>query len=193
MQQGRVTLDADFNEQASILLHYMRALARDLIGPYAAPSANAGFLLSYDQKNKDLIISAGRYYVDGILVENLEDTPYSQQPDWPVPDSDPLTAELNDPTGGLFWAYLDVWERHVTSIEDDDIREKALNGPDTCTRAKVAWQVKALPASMLPQPKLSPSGANVSTCAAPLGGLVSVSNVLMAALSTLASRLRTPA
>jgi hypothetical protein len=38
-----------------------------------------------------------------------------------------------------------VWERHVTWIEDDSIREPALGGPDTCTRAKVTWQVKALP------------------------------------------------
>ena len=40
MQQGRVTLDADWNEQSSILLHYLRTLARDLIGPYAAPVEN---------------------------------------------------------------------------------------------------------------------------------------------------------
>lgn len=33
MQQGRVQLDADWNEQAAILLHYLRALAADLIGP----------------------------------------------------------------------------------------------------------------------------------------------------------------
>ncbi|MFX8500613.1 DUF6519 domain-containing protein, partial [Acinetobacter baumannii] len=32
LQQGRVTLDADANEQASILLHYLQTLARDLIG-----------------------------------------------------------------------------------------------------------------------------------------------------------------
>jgi hypothetical protein len=42
----------------------------------------------------------------------------------------------------LLSAYLDVWERHITSIEDADIREKALGGPDTATRAKVLWQVK---------------------------------------------------
>ena len=38
--------------------------------------------------------------------------------------------------------YLDVWERHITALEDDDIREKALGGPDTATRTKVVWQVK---------------------------------------------------
>src|SRR3954447_3717608 len=37
MQQGGVTLDADFNEQAAILLHHLQTMARDLIGPHAAP------------------------------------------------------------------------------------------------------------------------------------------------------------
>ena len=39
MQQGRVQLDADWNEQAAILLHYLRTLAADLIGPCAGPKA----------------------------------------------------------------------------------------------------------------------------------------------------------
>ena len=33
MQQGRVQLDADWNEQNDILLHYLRSLTVDLIGP----------------------------------------------------------------------------------------------------------------------------------------------------------------
>ncbi|MBI2753351.1 MAG: hypothetical protein HYX46_07535 [Betaproteobacteria bacterium] len=181
MQQGRVTLDADFNEQAAILLDYMRTLAKDLIGPYAAPSAYAGFRLTFDAATKDLIIGDGRYYVDGILVENDEPVPYSLQPDFPLLAADPLAAELKAPKGTVFWAYLDVWERHVTYIEDDEIREKALNGPDTCTRAKVVWQVKALPAASLPQPNITPAGANLASCSAPLGGLMAVSRALMAA------------
>src|ERR1700694_3731117 len=32
-QQGRIQLDADFNEQTAILLDWMRTLARDFIGP----------------------------------------------------------------------------------------------------------------------------------------------------------------
>jgi LysM repeat protein len=41
-----------------------------------------------------------------------------------------------------FLVYLDVWERHITAIEDPDIREVALGGPDTAARARVVWQVK---------------------------------------------------
>jgi len=140
MQQGRVTLDADWNEQSSILLHYLRTLARDLIGPYAAPVENPGFVLTTG--NNSLLIGAGRYYVDGILVENDTECSYETQPAYPVPGSDPF---LKPSQGNEFWLYLDVWERHVTIIEDDSIREPALGGPDTCTRSKIVWQIKALP------------------------------------------------
>jgi hypothetical protein len=144
MQQGRVTLDADHNEQTDILLHYLRTLARDLIGPYAAPAGEeGGFVLSVS--NNELMISRGRYYVDGILIENEADCPYSKQPNYdPLPEDDALSGDLRDPTGGQIVIYLDVWERHVTWLEQNSIREKALGGPDTCTRTQVVWQVKSI-------------------------------------------------
>ena len=146
-QQGRVDVDADTNEQTSILLHYLRTLAADLIGPYAAPVTDAGFRLGTDSDGK-LSISAGRYYVDGILVENDASCLYTKQPYNPLAENDPLTKALTDkPNATRYWVYLDVWERHITFIEDDSIREKALGGPDTCTRAKVTWQVRALDVS----------------------------------------------
>lgn len=157
MQQGRVTLDADYNEQSAILLHYLRTLARDLIGPYAAPFEHRGFVLSPAENNSNLSIGAGRCYVDGFLVENDQDYLYAasqgkegahlpSQPYSQVAESDGLLKALrqNSPDS-RFWVYLDVWERHVSFIEDDSIREKALGGPDTCTRAQTVWQVKAAP------------------------------------------------
>src|SRR5262245_48417613 len=63
-QQGRVTLDADDNEQTAILRHYLRTLARDLIGPHAAPVENPGFELS-PGSDKGVMIGKGRYYVEG--------------------------------------------------------------------------------------------------------------------------------
>jgi hypothetical protein len=142
-QQGRVDLDADSNEQTSILLHYLRTLALDLIGPYAAPVLAAGFRLSKDA-NDSLSISAGRYYVDGILVENETPVLYTDQPYTHLADDDAFKKALISKLNALYWVYLDVWEQHVTSIEDDSIREKALGGPDTCSRAQVMWQVRAL-------------------------------------------------
>lgn len=172
-QQGRVTLDADQNEQAAILLHYLRTLARDLIGPYAAPADGGGFDLSFNSDGQ-LMIGAGRFYVDGILAENGQACAYTQQPDYPLASDDPLLRELRKHSGNTFWLYLDVWERHITAIEQDAIRESALGGPDTCTRAKVVWQVKALPI------KQGARGSRPS-CAAPLSQLTPSSNAKLAA------------
>jgi hypothetical protein len=45
---------------------------------------------------------------------------------------------------GYYIAYLDVRERHLTWLDDPEMREVALGGPDTATRTKVVWQVKLL-------------------------------------------------
>lgn len=141
-QQGKVTLDADSNEQTSILLHYLQTLAKDLIGPHAAPREGGGFLLADDGKG-GILISAGRYYVDGILLENEANCSYFQQPDFRPGKDDPIQLERENYSGKTVWLYLDVWERHISALEDDAIREKALGGVDTCARSKVVWQVKA--------------------------------------------------
>ena len=74
MQQGRVQLDADWNEQSAILLHFLRSLARDIIGQHGGPSQNLGFNIQPiatppGAAANDLLIGAGHYYVDGVLCE----------------------------------------------------------------------------------------------------------------------------
>ncbi|OEY66765.1 DUF6519 domain-containing protein [Marinobacter sp. X15-166B] len=148
MQQGRVQMDSDWNEQVSIITHYLRTLTADLVGPHGAPRQNdgatgEGFKISAD--GKSFRIHQGHYYVGGVLCQNdrQEDASgdgllYSEQPD------NPLTAEEKEtglPDGGHL-VYLDVWERHLSYVEDDYMREKALGGPDTAARAQVVWQVK---------------------------------------------------
>lgn len=60
---------------------------------------------------------------------------YKTQPDYLVPPD----AQLGS---GTYQVYVDVWERQITYVEDDSIREVALGGPDTAARAKVVWQVE---------------------------------------------------
>jgi hypothetical protein len=72
MQQGRVTLDADWNEQSEIEDHRWRVQTMDTIGRACAPVDNPGFGLSLTPDGSDIIISSGRIYVDGILVEILD-------------------------------------------------------------------------------------------------------------------------
>jgi len=71
MQQGRVQLDADWNEQAGILLRYVQALAADLIGPAGGPLDNYGFAVSAIPGSSalDFGLSFGHYYVDGLLCQ----------------------------------------------------------------------------------------------------------------------------
>jgi hypothetical protein len=134
LQQGRVQLDADWNEQAAILLHYLQALAADVIGPYGGPS---GAFDIKPGKPNDFSILPGHYYVDGLLCENDGEVAFSEQPNYPLPDQYKLPS-------GRGLVYLDVWERHLTFVEDDLIREVALGGPDTATRAQLIWQAKIL-------------------------------------------------
>jgi hypothetical protein len=68
-QQGRVPMDADWNEQVDIQAHHDRVVARDIVGPCGAPEVDGGFTLSVTPDNHDLFISPGRLYVDGILCE----------------------------------------------------------------------------------------------------------------------------
>ncbi|WP_313341508.1 DUF6519 domain-containing protein [Stenotrophomonas sp.] len=151
LQQGRVTLDADPNEQGAILLHHLRTLALDLFGPYAAPAGSPGFgLVLEDDDGLGLQIGAGRYYVQGLLCES-DGCDYLAQPHYTPADGkdgpmDALRRWLGSANrdDSRFWVYLKVWERHVTSIEMPHLREVALGGPDTCSRSQVVWQVRAL-------------------------------------------------
>jgi hypothetical protein len=142
MQQGRVQLDADWNEQVSIFWHYLRALARDIGSEHWAPTSNGSswFKIAPNADKNDLLIGPGSYYVQGVLCENgNQELLYSQQVGYPFLDS----LEIEDKKNGTsYLAYLDVWERHLTYVEDDYMREVALTGPDTAARSKIIWQVK---------------------------------------------------
>jgi DNA-binding beta-propeller fold protein YncE len=74
MQQGRVQLDADWNEQVAIQQYRTVTEATDVIGVCGVPKANDGFKIEITPDGHDLTIAAGRMYVDGLLCE-LEATP----------------------------------------------------------------------------------------------------------------------
>lgn len=150
-QQGRVQIDADWNEQVSIILHQLRSLACDLGSEHWGPEGNFGFNISPSDNTFDFNISEGHYYVNGLLCE-VGDEPivsYATQPDYPLPEDQTIEVLLENQDGGRqLLVYLDVWERHITYVNDDSIREVALGGPDTATRAKVVWQVNIIPTSV---------------------------------------------
>ena len=146
-QQGRVDLDADWNEQVQIQNHLDIVRTKDIIGPCGVPAKGGGFEIVVGN-GLDFSISPGRIYVDGILCQLEPDSNdpqgfvnYKKQPDYPqAPDIEKISGE--NVRKDLI--YLDVWKRHVTVIEDPLIQEKALGGPDTTTRIKTVCQVKVL-------------------------------------------------
>ncbi|HEX4961806.1 MAG TPA: DUF6519 domain-containing protein [Thermoanaerobaculia bacterium] len=135
LQQGRVQLDADWNEQGDIAAYQRHTLATDLIGRTGAPEIGGGFDLR--AAGNTFHITPGRYYVDGLLCENEQEVPIDGQPDLP---GIPLPTDA-----GSYLAYLDVWQRSVTALEDSDLPDLALNGADTATRLRTVWQVKLHP------------------------------------------------
>jgi hypothetical protein len=134
-QQGRVTpLDSEWNEQLDIQRYIDETTRRDVIGPSGTPEQDNGFAISVTPGPAGTVrIGDGRYYVDGILCENDRLVPITEQPNWPgfqLPRAP-----------GFYVAYLDVWQRHITALEDPEIREVALGGPDTATRMQTTWRV----------------------------------------------------
>src|SRR4029453_12265126 len=77
MQQGRVQLDADWNEQLDIDQHFHETAVTDALGPSSVPDSGGGFRVDARPDNAELLISAGRMYVDGILCENDAPIAYS--------------------------------------------------------------------------------------------------------------------
>jgi len=220
MQQGRVQLDADWNEQQDINEHQIKTQIVDVVGPYGTPKGENGFLLEHVSSGgkDDFVIHPGRIYVNGFLCEletgtpvvikinpdnhdkvtvdvgNVDGLPFkdgqwvefldkdgetimNEPPEGEQPSPQrllitdvknqtlTLSGNVPDETHALrrvvtyktqpylqikklpddksdYLAYLDVWERTVTSLEDPDIREVALNGSDTAIRSQIVWQVK---------------------------------------------------
>jgi nitrous oxidase accessory protein NosD len=152
MQQGRVQLDADWNEWLAINDRRWRSETLDLMGRVrVAPPTPDAFKITVS--GGALHIGRGRIYVDGLQAENhglipqsfdgvlSEETgtlpvPYFSQPYRPGLTAAPFPA-------GRHLAYLDVWSRTQTYLEDPDMVEIAV-GVDTTARTQTIWQVKIL-------------------------------------------------
>jgi hypothetical protein len=158
MQQGRVQLDADWNEGVESAARRWELQAIDTFGGSAVPqtTATAFELTALAGPPPDLAIGVGRFYVDGLLAEVLPDEAFTYLHQPFLPEPEPF-ADVDGPNG---IAYLDVWKREVTYVEDPEILDVALGGPDTATRVQIVWQVK-----------LHGTGQTVATCGTDLNAL----------------------
>ena len=161
-QQGRVSLDADSNEQGAINDYLRTTEIIDVVGPVGGPEHDEGFKITVP--GNEIRIGKGRYYVEGILCENRHSLPYAHQPYLtdPTPDGPQLLAGLSSGAISVIQVYLQVWRRLVTALDDPCLREPALGMADTTARVQTVWRVLAK--------------GLTGTQAAPLAGTVALTN-----------------
>ncbi len=126
LQQGRVLLDADWNEQTEITAHHDEVRTLDVVGRCGGPAPEPGAsgvaalgpfavvaadgTVPDDETSPaawdDLRITPGRYYVDGVLAESIGPGRTGGAPDasgWPITDQPHLATidSGDDASAGL--------------------------------------------------------------------------------------------
>ena len=170
MQQGRVILDSDFNEEAQLDDEDQRHALKDLIGCQGSP--DRGFTVGDASDPTDrlrpgddsdeapiqtiefgdgpptpdvrnYLIRPGTMYVGGMRFTLDEPEFIAFQRDFlQITGADvPMhSSDGND----VHFLYLHAWEQCVTAVEDREILEKALGGPDTSARVRRMRRVQFL-------------------------------------------------
>lgn len=151
-QQGRVALDADWNEYVDLQDRRWRAETIDVVGTCGVPDQTPdGFKIGI--VGGALTIGPGRMYVDGFLAENQGADPFEflslleekygsaaiLLADQPYGANAPVIV----PPAGRVMVYLDVWRRKLNHLKAPHLIEPAVN-VDTTTRYQTAWRVRLL-------------------------------------------------
>ncbi len=134
LQQGRVSTDDDYNEGARLGAEDARHTLIDVVGPSGSP--DGGFMISNPRINAngdlDFSIGAGTLYLSGSRLECYGED-YTEQADW----LEQLPADRAAPVNGRTdLVYLISWDQPVEAVEDSELFETALGGPDTATRVR---------------------------------------------------------
>lgn len=143
MQQGRVLTDDDFNEAEVLDSEALRRTRLHAIGAYGSP--DAGFLpanFGASGGRIDFTLSAGHLYLGGQHLEMAVPERFQLQRDWL--NFDAATEAPPPPAAGstrtdLVW--IEAWQQPVTAVEDSELFEVALGGPDTSTRWRTMRRV----------------------------------------------------
>lgn len=141
MQQGRVLLEADWNEQQEIAAEHLRTDVREIIGPTGTP--DDGYrVVALDAATRHVAVVTGTMYVGGMrasLPFRRIETPsdlwsYAIQPDWRDPDPfNPLAPHE------IIW--LELFEQEISAVEDPALLDPAIAGPDTAQRTRIRQRI----------------------------------------------------
>lgn len=143
MQLGRVLVDDDWNEAERIRLEDERRNQLDVIGPVGSP--DQGFAIANGHLTGgrcDFDIGAGTLYLGGLRLWNPTTASFALQDDWlgqVAGDRPALAVDRAD------LVYVEAWQQPVTAVEDGELFEVALGGPDTSTRLRTMWRVRVAP------------------------------------------------
>ena len=161
LQQGRVITDVDWNENERIEGDRLRRLLADVVCGYG--STNDGFrlvaatLASVDvptgtggtapQATYDVTLAAGSFLLGGhrhVWPPDDAET-FLTQRDWlQLTGADVASLPSQPGADRTDLVYLEAFEHPVRAIEDRELRERALGGPDTSTRLKAIRRIGVL-------------------------------------------------
>jgi hypothetical protein len=149
-QQGRVTLEADWNESQQIVRATIDRNARDTVGPTGTPDDGYGVIPASDVvstgKSYDFGIQNGTMYVGGMRVVQTDSSLYSKQSEsnWldSKGDSDwHSLSELAADKPTQEFVYLCLREQEISAVEDQALLEPAIGGSDTTQRVRLIQRV----------------------------------------------------
>jgi hypothetical protein len=170
LQQGRSLLDSDYNEGADLDGEEWRRAVLDIVGPRGTPDEGFGLgqsvlpadgtsqtaplrvfdhILGFQAGEQFLLggelafgvpvsVRAGTFYLGGMRLELDRPEPIMFQRDF----LQMTGADFDKVTPTLY--YLEAWEQPVTAVEDEELQDRALGGPDTMVRVRRFRRVKLL-------------------------------------------------
>lgn len=149
MQQGRVTVEADWNEAEQIVNEEMRKEALDFVGPSGTPDDGYRVIQTGSAPNPpfDFSVNNGTMYVGGLRAFLAAPVQYSSQLDWLDHLGDPDWVDpsaLANRRMKREFIYLYLREQEVSAVEDSVLREVALGGPDTAQRLRLVQHIVRL-------------------------------------------------
>jgi hypothetical protein len=149
-QQGRVTLESDWNESQLIVNEEIRTEALDFVGSSGTPDNGYEITASSPNPNLpfDFSIKKGTLYVGGIRTALNQDINYSEQEklDWLDRDPDSFPAWVNpaslaNANPKTEFVYLYLQEQEISAVEDSALKEIVLGGPDTMQRTRLIQKI----------------------------------------------------
>lgn len=138
-QQGRVSLEAEQNEQRVLDSTERRLELIDIVGPAGTPddgyavSGGSGSDSGSDEAF-EITVGAGTMYVGGWRLELPADLGDYRQPDW-------LDRPRHWKETGREHVLLMVTDTDVTAVEDPALYEVALGGPDGSARTRLLQRI----------------------------------------------------